>query len=165
MHRHPARLAEPPRFDASRIGQRVSTSWMDERRYSTLVLGPGTSIRGNVVVTVPLVNNGVVNPDHPDGGAPNSIWLRCAPKIGAGDWVVACTDGEACDEDTVNRLIVETPVVGSGNLTITEYSIAEIRRHFSLYGNLNVSGAVAGILVDENMMFDVDRYTYVSCPE
>jgi len=141
------------------------TTPADDYRFSTLVLGPGTSIRGGVTITLPLVNNGLVDPDHPDGGAPYAIHLICAPKIGAGDWKVSCTDGQACTGNTVNRLIVETPVVGSGDLIITRHGIAEIRRHFSLYGILVVTGELAGFLIDENVMFDVDRYTFSLCPQ
>jgi len=140
------------------------TTPADDYRFSTLVLGPGTSIRGGVTIAVPLVNNGLVDPDHPDGGALHTVHLICAPKIGAGDWKVSCTDGQACTGNTVNRLIVEAPVVGSGDLIITSHGIAEIRRHFSLYGILVVTGELAGFLIDENVMFDVDRYAFSSCP-
>jgi|GEM_PF-1211066 len=132
----------------------------------TLVLGPGNAIHGTVDITVALINRGVVDPNDvisDEENINNTIRLLCETKIGDGDWQVTCTD---CDEnDEWNTMEVLTSVVGTGDLVVGHHGVLKVKRLFSLHGQFEMSGTKAKIEVDKNVLFDVDRFSSLSCPQ
>ncbi len=109
-----------------------------------LVLGPGNTIYGDVILALPLVNQGLV---ETYGG---TLKLVCEPKIGPGDWSV-----------TGGTMEVLAPVAGTGDLLVA--GDLNLHRHFSLYGNLTqVGGSV--ITIDQDVMFDVGEFDATGCP-
>ncbi len=130
----------------------------------TLVLGPDNAIHGTVLITIPLINHGLVDPNNPiDGGTGDTITLECDPKIGDGDWKVTCDD---CDEDDEkNTMVILTPVVGTGDLTVGHHGLLQVKRLFSLHGDFSISGVKAKIEVDPGVPFDMDRFPSQACPQ
>ncbi len=132
----------------------------------TLILGSGNAIRGSVTIRVALVNNGLVDPnDTISAGTQvgDTITLTCAPKIGSGHWSVTCDD--CADPEDSNTLVVDAPVVGTGNLTVGSYGFLDVNRLMSLLGDYNQSGDYARVSVAANTVFDVDRFSCIACPE
>ncbi len=121
-----------------------AAGWITAPDTTVLVLGPDNGIYGDVTITAPLVNHGIVDTD---GGTIN-LW--CEPKIGPGLWVV--------DGGIMN---VWAPVAGTGNLVVD--GTLNVHRHFSLYGSLT-QGVGAVIDVDTNIMFDVGVFAAEGCP-
>ncbi|RJP30817.1 MAG: hypothetical protein C4547_16235 [Phycisphaerales bacterium] len=132
----------------------------------TLVLGSGNWIRGSAIVRVALVNNGLVDPnDNVSVGTEvnDTITLTCAPKIGYGNWSVTCDD---CDEPgEMNTLIINAPVVGTGNLTVGHHGFLDVNRLMSLLGDFDQSGAYSRVSIAAETVFDVDRFSCIACPE
>jgi len=136
-----------------------------------LVLGPDNSIHGSAFVTIALVNNGLVNPEDPiSGGTGDKITLTCNPKLGAGDWKVTCADCDAVNEK--NTLLIEAPVVGTGDLVVGHHGLLQVKRMLSLHGDFEMSTdadddfVIGGkIEVEPGVLFDVDRFTSLSCPQ
>jgi len=127
-----------------------------------LVLGVNNAIEGNMDVSLPLVNNGLVTTDIP--GVDNfadTIHLWCEPMIGAGDW--EATGGGSGDGQR-NWLVVDTLIAGSGDLVVGEYGGVQVHRHLTLSGTLTVERR-ARIEVDKEVMFDVDRFVPENCPD
>jgi len=129
---------------------------------AVLVLGVNNAIEGNMDISLPLVNNGLVTTDIP--GVDNfadTIHLWCEPVIGAGDW--QATGGGSGDGQR-NWLVVDTPLAGSGDLVVGEYGGLKVHRHLTLSGTLTVERR-ARIEVDKEVMFDVDRFVPENCPD
>lgn len=135
----------------------------------TLVLSKDVGIYGYVKVRPALINLGTVNPDNTfsqDLQTSDRLELVCRPKVGTGTWRADCSDCTP-DADTPNKLIIKTPVLGTGNLEVTEFAgvIADgLARIVSLFGDFELTGAEAVVEVKAGVIVEVDRDTTQNCP-
>ncbi|RJP32754.1 MAG: hypothetical protein C4547_13645 [Phycisphaerales bacterium] len=128
-------------------------------RDALLILGPDNGLYGTLDIQVALVNRGVVDATNPeDEDEPHALRLYCEPKLGPGDWRV--TGGGT----GTSMMIIETPVVGSGNLLVGPNSILRVFGHVSLYGTLT-AGPDSHVTIGKGLMFDVDRFELSGCPD
>ncbi len=126
-------------------------------REAVLVVGKNNALYGDMVIDVALINNGVIDPnaqESPTYG--RRMYLRCAGKIGTGDWNV--TGGASGGEGNANRnkLILEVDAASSGDILIGNYGTLVVNRHFTVSGTMTVEGN-GEFQVDRNFLFDVHR--------
>lgn len=128
-------------------------------RNTVLVLGPDNGLHGGLRIDLALVNRGVVDPTDPeDANGTHWMQLYCQPKVGPGDWrITAGGTG-------TNTMVIDTPIVGTGNLVLGSSAILNVNAHVSLYGTMT-AGPGCYITVGKGIMFDVDRFPLADCPQ
>lgn len=130
----------------------------------TLVLVGTGGIRGFFDIDVILVNNGYVhtspNADVPyPGSVRGTINLTCHPKTGWGSWMIDGGTGAG----NKSKLVLDTGLVASGDITIEEYGYLRVRRPTSIIQGLHGGPALTlkeggKFRVKTDRVFDADRW-------